>query len=112
MEHQRRGMVCYFLSWNEYINDQSIETLAEYNRRLQKLYHDTLAERLPQEEDLVNPMKRKHAMAKEVDWYKGMLAEFVQSAETSGKIKNNLKKMLKPVLKLVSVFFVESYSKD
>ena len=51
-------------------------------------------------------------MAKEVDWYKDMLVEFVWSAETSGKIKNNLKKMLKPVLKLVSVFFVKSYSKD
>ncbi|KAE9402471.1 hypothetical protein BT96DRAFT_937130 [Gymnopus androsaceus JB14] len=71
-----------------------------------------MAEWLPQKEDLQNPVKWKHAMAKEVDWYKGMLVEFVRSAETSGKIKNNLRKMLKHVLKLHLLGFLINTCRD
>ncbi|KAE9388861.1 hypothetical protein BT96DRAFT_947302 [Gymnopus androsaceus JB14] len=76
------------------------ETLVDYNKYLRKLYHKTLAERLPNKEDLHDPEKRKHAMEKEVDWYKGMLAQYIQSAEANGKIKSSVKKMLKPARRI------------
>lgn len=73
------------------------------------MYHKTLAERLSDEKDLQDPEKRKHAMTKEVDWYKGILAKYIQMAESTGKIQGSVKKMLKPVLRLVSDVFGEYY---
>ncbi|KAE9402101.1 hypothetical protein BT96DRAFT_937404 [Gymnopus androsaceus JB14] len=73
--------------------------MTETNEHLQHLYHDTLVERLS-EEDLNDPEKQKHAMAPELEWYKGQVDQFIQVAESKGKVKASVKKILKPMLKL------------
>lgn len=82
-----------------------VATMAETNEHIRKLYHETLAARLPEEEDLNNPEKRKRAMAPELEWYTAQVAQCIQVAGEQGKVRSSVKKILKPVFKLVGFYF-------
>ena len=49
-----------------------------------------------------DPKARAQAMKLEVDYYQEHLGDFIQTAKDEGKTKSTLKRMIRPVLNIVS----------